>query len=134
MIKWRGQVSSAIRGKRGQNLLTQLLAALDAMPEKRLIREELEQDGEVCTLGALGKVRGIDMTDLDPDDPDGVAAVFDVAPQLVQEIVYMNDEYNEFTYEVVGGRSVRRDISPEQRWKNMRAWVASKINPATETA
>jgi hypothetical protein len=35
-IMWRGRVVSAIRGKRGQALLRDLLAALDAMPDKRL--------------------------------------------------------------------------------------------------
>lgn len=33
---WRGQVASAIRGKRGQAFLRELVEALDAMPEKRL--------------------------------------------------------------------------------------------------
>lgn len=134
LIKWRGQVASAIRGKRGQKLLTDLLAALDAMPEKRLIVEDLENaDGEVCTLGALGKARGIDMQELDPEDPDGVAAAFDIAPQLAREIVYMNDEACSHTYGNVEGRMVWEKITPEQRWTDMRKWVASKITPASST-
>lgn len=44
LIKWRGQVASAIRGKRGQKMLRDLLAALDAMPEKSLIVHELESE------------------------------------------------------------------------------------------
>jgi hypothetical protein len=32
LIRWRGMVASAIRGKRGQQFLKDLLAALDAMP------------------------------------------------------------------------------------------------------
>ena len=32
-IMWRGRVASSIRGKRGQAMLRELLAALDAMPE-----------------------------------------------------------------------------------------------------
>lgn len=37
MIRWRGAVASAVRGKRGQAFLRELATTLDAMPEKRLI-------------------------------------------------------------------------------------------------
>lgn len=126
MIKWRGQVASAIRGKRGQKLLTDLLAALDAMPEKALIAHELEtKNGDVCALGALGKARGIDMQKLDPEEPEEVAAAFGIAPQLAQEIVSMNDDH----LDSVWNEATKRydDITPEQRWERMRAWVASQV-------
>ena len=55
LIRWRGAVASAIRGQRGQAFLREMLSALDAMPEKRLISEELERDGEVCAMGAVGQ-------------------------------------------------------------------------------
>ena len=42
----RGAVKSAIRGRRGQAFLKEMLAALDALPEKRLITEDLVIDGE----------------------------------------------------------------------------------------
>ncbi len=113
LIRWRGQVASATRGKRGQKLLSDLLAALDAMPEKVLIANELEEDGGVCALGALGRERGIDMAKLDPEEPEQVAAAFDIAPPLAQEIVYMNDDWHNET--------------PEHRWKRMREWIASQI-------
>jgi hypothetical protein len=113
LIRWRGQVASAIRGKRGQKLLRDLVAALDAMPVKRLIACELESaDGEVCALGALGKARGIDMENLDPEEPEQVAGVFDIAPQLAQEIVYENDKYSG---------------TAEHRHDRMRRWAASLI-------
>lgn len=158
--RWRAQVRSATRGKRGQALLKEALAALDAMPEKRLVPYELEvsstadakhaeawakiwgndvsvpeyverivkrpkgaREGDVCMLGAVGKARGLNMVDLDPEDHEAIANTFDVAGPLAREIVYMNDEcgpYNE---------------TPEQRWTRMRAWVASQIvATATETA
>lgn len=126
MIKWRGQVASAIREKRGQKLLTDLLVALDAMPEKSLIAHDLEtEEGEVCALGALGRVRGIDMQKLDPEEPESVAAAFGIATPLAQEIVYMNDDY----LDAVWNESTKRyeDVSPELRWAKMRAWVASQI-------
>ena len=115
-ICWQGAVQSAIKGKRGQQFLRDLLAALDAMPTKRLIAEELErQDGEVCAIGALGKVRGVDMSTLDPKDYEIVAKSFGIASALVREIVYENDEgcYDSET--------------PGRRWARMRNWVARAI-------
>lgn len=114
LIRWRGQVASAIRGKRGQAFLRELVAALDAMPEKRLIANELESFGNVCAIGSVGMQRGVDMTKLDPEDYDGIAATFGIAHQLVQEIEFMNDEafYGE---------------TPEGRWKFMRDWAVRKL-------
>jgi hypothetical protein len=116
MGRWRGIIASASRGKRGQRFFRSLLAALDAMPEKRLIPYELEENGEVCALGALGRARGIDMSKLDPEEPEQVAAVFDIAPQLAQETVFMNDEYFDH-------------CTPEQRWEKMRKWTEAQIRP-----
>lgn len=117
---WRGAVASAIRGARGQAMLRELLAALDAMPDKALAAENLiDADGEVCALGALGVARGIKaLPDIDPEDYDGVAKTFGIAPALVREIVYENDE-GEWYPE-----------TPEQRWSRMRAWVAEQIKDA----
>ena len=121
-IMWAGQVASAIRGKRGQSLLRDLLAALDAMPEKRLIAEDLgrlniaRRSYDVCALGALGVKRCINLEALDPEDYDSVADAFGVAHQLVREIEHQNDEvlYPGYT-------------TPEARWQHMRAWVATRV-------
>lgn len=104
-----------MRGKRGQLLLRDLLAALDAMPEKSLIAHELQQDGEVCALGACGVHRGMDMSSLNPEEPKNVARAFDIAEPMAREIAYMNDEYGD------------HNESCEKRWQRMRDWVASKI-------
>ena len=113
LIKWRGQVASAIRGKRGQAFLQELLDALDAMPEKKLISGDLIRGGEVCAIGSLGLKRGIDLTELDPEDYDSVASAFEVTHQLVREVEYMNDEMH---------------YSDEaERWQRMRKWVAAQI-------
>ncbi len=99
-------------------MLTDLLVALDAMPDKRLIQHELIQDGEVCTLGALGQSRGLaQLAELDPDDPEDIASAFGVAPALVREIEFENDE---------GGCQWPQE-TPEQRWTRMRAWVTQQI-------
>ncbi|NDV73529.1 hypothetical protein [Burkholderia cenocepacia] len=90
---WRGAVHRAISGKRGQAALRELAAALDAMPVKSLAAESLvNADGRFCTLGALGHARGLDMAPIDPEDWDAVAVAFNIAPAMVREIVYENDE------------------------------------------
>jgi hypothetical protein len=114
LIRWRGQVASAIRGKRGQALLRDMKAALEAMPERRLISGELECKDGVCALGALGKARGVDMTGLDPYWREGVAEAFDVAEQLAAEVMHVNDEQ-------------RWKATPEERWSTVHAWVCSNL-------
>lgn len=118
--RWRAQVASTIRGKRGQAFLKELLQALDEMPEKKLITNDLiDGNGCVCTLGALGVKRGLPLADMDPEDAESVAFKFEITHQLVAEIEFMNDE----------GWHARE--TPEERWVRMRAWVARQIKPDT---
>lgn len=123
---WRGQVRSATLGKRGQKLLREMLEALDAMPVKELIAHELvEANGQRCALGVLAEKRGLDVSDVDPEDYEHVAQVFDVAHQLSQEIVYENDEVRQRIYDEQTPNG--RDETPAERWARMRAWVDSQI-------
>lgn len=120
LIRWRGMVASSIRGKRGQQFFRDLLAALDAMPEKRLIAGDLRRsDGEVCAIGALGVARGVDLSKIDPTEPSEVSAAFNIAECLAQEVAYFNDEVGPWQF----------NETPEQRWVRMRAWVESKLKP-----
>lgn len=112
---WRQAVARAINGRRGQAFLRDLAVALDALPNKRLIRNDLIRDGEVCALGALGALRGINMTELDPDDYDTVAARFNIANSMAQEIVYENDEMGRYSE------------TPEELWARMRLWVSANL-------
>lgn len=115
LAMWRGVIASAARGKRGQAFFRALLAALDAMPEKALVAGDLEtEEGSVCALGCLGKARGVALDDVDTTDWVSLGALFDIAPQLAQEVMFVNDEG------VYGG-------TPEQRWRDVRAWVAHRI-------
>lgn len=146
LIRWRGAVSSAIRGERGQAMLRELLAALDAMPEKRLAADSLiNADGEFCTLGALGAARGIDLQAIDPEDRQQVAQAFGVAEALAAEIMFMNDEgvVDDWLWQDVeicgpmrGQRHKRSVMVPnpraaEQRWAYMRRWVAQQLKGGT---
>lgn len=122
-IMYRGAVTQAIRGRRGQAFLKEMLAAMDALPEHKLIADELiTRDGNVCAIGAVGKARGVDMSRLDVECPSWVANVFGVATALVAEIVYMNDE------------AVWNKETPEQRFMRMRRWVESQIRLGHESS
>lgn len=129
--RWRGQVASAMRGRRGQSFLKEMLEAMDAMPEKRLIVHDLVKEGEVCAIGAVAVARGIDVSELDPDDGEAVGAAFGIPHQLAQEIVYLNDECsgNHAKEVVINGqlRRIWRDDTPEERWQRMRDWIISNI-------
>lgn len=116
--RWRARVNSAIRGKRGQQFLRDTLAALDAMPDKRLIAEELSEEGQVCTLGATMLAKGVAAEKFDPHDHDGIGAALNIAPCMVQEIEYENDE----------GGPYGRDETPEDRWQRMRRIIEKLIH------
>lgn len=157
LICYRGQVKSAIRGRRGQRFLRELRDALDALPEPKLCYHELQrQDGACCAIGALGRARGIDMTEMDPEDATEsgeLAEMFDIANQLVREVEFENDDwgivqwYPAPVYEervMVGqkkndsGELVNRDgltkaefedRADRKRWSRMRQWVDEQIRP-----
>jgi hypothetical protein len=126
---YRGMVASATRGKRGQALLKDILIAMNGMPVKHLIKDDLERmDGSVCAIGAAGKLRGVDMTNLDPEDAETVAGRFDISDCLAREIVYMNDDgscLQEFEWR--DGKRRWRGETPEERYDRMRKWVRSQI-------
>jgi hypothetical protein len=119
LIRWRGAVASAIRGNRGQAFLREMIEALDAMPEKRLIEEELELNGEVCAMGAVAVKRGLDVSNIDPTEREEVAKAFGIAEAMAAEIAYENDE-------CAWGVE-----TPEHRWARMRAWAVSNLTKAS---
>lgn len=129
LIRWRGAVNSALRGRRGQAFLRGLARALDAMPEKRLEAGTLRtSEGEFCVLGAYYQHAGIQIPEMEADFDDGylsdddyatLASDLNIAEAMARELMYENDEgaWNE---------------TPKHRWQRMRAWVAGQILPAKE--
>lgn len=61
---WYGAVKSAIRGKRGQAFLREMLEALDALPRKSLSANSFTKGGEICALGSVAVKRCIDVSAL----------------------------------------------------------------------
>jgi hypothetical protein len=114
---WLGAVASAIKGKRGQAFLIETLAALDALPNKRLIAESFQESisGDFCTLGVVCNSRGLYLQEDVNIDTHSVAETLGISRALGAEVMDENDQ---------GGY---RHETPEQRWARMRGWVQSKI-------
>lgn len=123
---WRGAVERSIHGKRGQLALTELVSALDAMTEKRLIDHSFSTECGLCTLGVLAKSRGVDMADLEPRseydevDRDTVGSRLNISPSMAAEVMYLNDEL---------GNWRAPNETPEARWLRMRRWAVSQLGP-----
>lgn len=120
LIRWRGAVASSLRGERGQAFLKEMIVALDALPEKTLVENALEANGEVCAMGAVGLKRGIDMSKIDPEDREQVAEAFGISPAMAAEIAYLNDEYGDW-----------REETPHTRWQRMRDWAEKNLKERT---
>ena len=124
-----GAMRSAIRGRRGQQLLRDLIAGLDALPVPELAAGALEdpETGCVCALGAVRLQRGAEAVPLsfDLDDPDidwrDLAKPFDISETLAHAVIPEN-EYS----------SKRNDEqSRRRRWQSVRAWaVGNLVAPA----
>lgn len=113
---YRNAVDRALKGKRGQAFLIELRDALDAMPVKRLIVNELvAPGGDCCALGAVAQKRDLDTDKMFADDPGSLSDVFGIAQSMAAEIMYENDECG------------RGNETPEERWVRMRKWVDEQI-------
>jgi hypothetical protein len=124
-----GALQSAIRGCRGQKLLRDLVAGLDALPVPELAAGALEDSktGCVCALGAVRLQRGPEAVPLrfDPTDEDvdwrDLAEPFDISETLANAVVSQN-EY---------GSKRNDEQSRRRRWLSVRAWAGGHlIDPA----
>lgn len=122
-ICYRGAVKSAIRGKKGQAFIKEAIDALDKLESKELTSNELECEGQYCTLGAVGKSRGADMSNIDPEHYKQTADFFQIPDSLAREIMFENDD-----------NSVWNEDN-KTRFSRMRAWLSSLIiEPKKEPA
>lgn len=142
---WDANCRRSIRGKAGQRELRELEAALLAMPEKRLIRDALEDGkGGVCAIACYAKHKGVDISKFDPEDESDEVGVVAGMPRLVAwKIVALNDVVLDTVWEVAegplnrwdahykGGIPLIRDMTPEERYEKVLAWVRAHL---TESA
>jgi hypothetical protein len=113
---WRGAVTRAISGARGQAFLREMASALDEMPVKELYAEVLVADSEhVCALGSVARARRMDVSTVDECDGEEVGQAFGIARAMACEIAYQNDECSGYCE------------TPAQRWWRMRAWVDANL-------
>jgi hypothetical protein len=124
MIRWCGAVKRTLRGKPGQSFLRELLAAMDALPEPRLVASELEHPstGEVCALGSVGRARGLDMSAVDVENYEEVAKLFGISETLAREVMFHNDDFYQSN----------RIGEAERRFQRVREWVLSEIRSQGE--
>ena len=131
---WAGAVRQALSGRRGQTFLNEMLAALDALPEKRLINRYMGSGDNVCAISTVAAKRGVDLSDIDEwivaaeNDEDeigedvfrAVSKRLGIAPAMAAEIMYVNDEAGP------------HDETDEQRWARMRRWIVRQIRTSDE--
>jgi hypothetical protein len=117
---WQANCERSLRGRQGQAELRELREALLALPEKRLIFGKLEDEqGGVCAVGAYAKRKGIDLSKCDVDDETDHVGIKAGMPRLVAwKVVEMNDVEFE-------------NLTPEERYAKMLAWVESKLTQIT---
>lgn len=149
--RWRGALTAAIRGKRGQAFFQELIDALDAMPVKEISAHSFVQGGEVCALGAVALKRGIDVSEFERSEDEeeweheidhtALANKFGIAECLAREVMFENDDCDQWHWEDDGSvcegvrhgetRKHRTNELPAERWQRMRDWAARKIRSAS---
>jgi hypothetical protein len=123
----QGRIASATRGARGQKFLQLALAALDGMEDKRLAGGTfgVGDGGCMCLMSSIAIETGrmSAFSGLAMDDGEGVchslASTFDLAPVMVQDLVWNNDE--------------NAPLDPAKRWQYMRNQIANSIKSTDST-
>lgn len=115
---WQANCRRSLRGKSGQKELRALRDALLALPDKRLIHGLLvNEDGEVCAVGAYAKHKGLNLEQFDPRDSTDEVGVKAGMPDLVAwKVVEINDI--EFSH-----------LTPEDRYARVLGWVEEQLSP-----
>lgn len=115
------KISRAIGSDRGQLFLQELLTAMDALERPRLVGMVLEcnpdpVDGycDVCALGSVGRLRGIDMLSDERLSTD-LQEMFGISLGMLFAVTDTNDSYP-------------LEETPEQRFTRVRSWVESEID------
>lgn len=120
---WQSNCDRSLLGRRGQNALRELEAALLALPDKRLIAGELDNGDDCCAVGALARTKE---TLIDSDDPEEVGIACGMPRLVAWKTVEVNDiilstKWEPPSKEFPHGRSV--NLTPEERYEKVLKWV-----------
>jgi len=128
---YRASVERSLKGKRGQAFLREMVAALEAMPEKELSAGRLvDEHGDCCALGAVALRRypreTVEMLDLDAYDSGRMSDVFGISESMAREIAWLNDEG--VTYD-----ALKEGETPDQhRHRTVLAWAKRHLGEPSE--
>ena len=112
---WQANCQRSLRGRRGQASLRALKAALLALPEKRLIAHEIQDDtGAVCAVGALAKQQQRNLVTSDPDETVKLGEQCGLPHLVAWKVV----EENDITLDAV---------TAEQRYDQMLRWIEEHL-------
>jgi len=139
---WSANVQRHLKGAKGQAILRELRDALLALPKKKLINGRLaDEQGCVCTVGALAAHRGVSLKELaeiiKPDERWGEIDAWEA------EVRTMDLGRRIGLKEVMAVTLAARnddvwlapvDETDEQRYIRVLAWVESQITPELVTA
>lgn len=131
---FEANIDRALAGKRGQAILREMKAALEALPHKRLCQGRLADDGEVCVLGALcvKRLRDTGLTfeeavekaereyaEMDAQAlADTAGSRMKLGFHLAWKTMYANDEL---------GENYKSKTTPEKRFENVMNWINSNL-------
>lgn len=132
---WRANVNRSLAGARGQAALRDLEAALLALPEKRLIADDVAKGGEVCAVGALVAHRKVSLGQAREDvlkelggeprdeewedgDEEGETEAIGVEAGIPRLVAWRLVELNDMDLECA---------SPEQRYEKVLAWTRRRL-------
>ena len=125
---WQANCLRSIKGKNGQAALRELEQALLALPDKRLIAGDLQDEqGNVCAIGALARHKN-HTPKADPEYEMEAVGVELGMPELVAwTVVCLNDRELDKHYDREQGRCVL--YTPEERYervlKTVQGWLAA---------
>lgn len=136
-LLWEANQERCIRGRKGQAALYELEAALLALPEKRLITDELENAaGDVCAIGALARFKGKDNPRVVYDSGQPTLANGEILPDEVEEATL--DTARELGVPRLVALAVVREndddnyypiaTTPEQRYEKVLGWTREALS------
>jgi hypothetical protein len=159
--QWDANVDRSFTEPAGQEALREMETALLTLPRKRLIRNAVACDGDVCAVGAYlllkrSQQQGVPLeaaqreleAEMGPEDEqEDIETDFLGAeagmPQLVAwKLVALNDIELTTVWELAhgpvqrghgiykGGIALVRDMTPEERYEKVLAFVRSKLKQA----